>query len=163
MAIFLYFFVAGIIMYFLDVLWLRLRGAIKLTSFLSSGCLAGITIGMALKTIYSLERTAWIVVPIITISGSFFLYLFARYKLYKNPFFRLFSTISLGIVTGLSSLIIFKLLITVIPSQNLFLSNSTNLLMELIVDSFTLHFCYAFSSRFYRKKAVDADDEKIKD
>ncbi len=151
MAFFIFFLVAGIVMYILDFLWLKLSGEIKLISFLSSGCAAGILVGFVLKTIYGIAGPAWIFVPIITLSGSFILYLFTKYNLYEKSFFKLFSTIFLGFVTGLFSLIVFKLLMIMIPSQTWSLSQSAYLLLDLIIYGFVLHFSYAFTGRIFQK------------
>ncbi len=152
MAFFIFFLAAGIVMYILDFLWLKLSGEIRVISFLSSGCIAGILVGFVLKTIYGLEGPAWIFVPIITVSGSFFLYLFSKYNLYEKSFFKLFSTMFLGTATGLFSLAIFKLLMMMIPSQTWSLSQSAYLLLDLIIYGFVLHFSYAFSGRIFQKK-----------
>lgn len=152
MAFFIFFLAAGIVMCILDLLWLKLSGEIRLVSFLSTGCIAGILVGFVLKTIYGIEGPAWIFVPLITLSGSFILYLFTKYNLYEKTFFKIFSTIFLGIVTGLFSLIVFKLLMIMIPSQKWSSSQSAYLLLDLIIYGFVLHFSYAFTRRIFQKK-----------
>ena len=104
---FLFFLISGVLMYILDLVWLRVRNQISMTSYLLSGCMVGILFGLLTKAAYPHFGLNWILVPVITMSGSFLLYIFAKFDFYKFSIFQLFGTIILGVTTGLIALFIF--------------------------------------------------------
>lgn len=152
MAFFLYFALVGIALYLLNALWLKIRDHLSLTAYLLSGTISGIIFGLLVKFIYQLQGISWFIVPIVSISAALFLFIFAKYDLYQNPFFQLFGTITLGVSTGLLSLLIVTLLENIVSSQMFFLNQSKSLILDMIIYGFLLNFGYAFSGRIFRKK-----------
>ena len=152
MVFFLYFTLAGIVLYLLNMLWLKIRDQLGLTSYLLSGAISGTIFGVLIKFIYQLQGISWLIVPVVAMSAAVFLFLFAKYDLYQNPIFQLFGTITLGISTGIVSIIMIKLLQFILPSQLFFLSQSKSLILDMIIYGFLLNFGYAFSGRIFGKK-----------
>jgi len=148
MEFFLFFIVAGLLMYFLDLVLLRLRDQITLTSYLLSGCIVGIGFGLLTKTAYPNYDFFWMF-PIVTMSGSFILYLFAKFDFYKYSVIQLFGTLILGISTGLLALIVFNLFRIGLSSQQ---SNPASMIIDMIIYGFLLHFGYSFTGRFHKKR-----------
>lgn len=152
MIFYLYFVLAGILMFIFDAILFRLRKQLYWSSYLVSGAVSGILLGLLVKGIYHYQGLVWGIFPIVTISAAVFLFLFAKYELYQKAFFYLFATVSLGVATGILALIIIKLIAVLVPLQNWQIIRPKTMILDMIIYGFILHFGYAFTGRFHKKK-----------
>jgi hypothetical protein len=146
MEFFLFFIVAGVLMYILDVVLLRMRDHITLTSYLLSGTIVGIGFGLLTNIAYPAYKFFWMF-PVVTMSGSTALYVFAKYDFYKYGFIQLFGTITLGLLTGLFAFVVFNIFLIGLSFQQTNLS-----ILDMIIYGFLIHFGYSFVGRFHKKR-----------
>ncbi len=152
MAFYLYFVLAGILMYIFDTIFFRLRKQLVWSSYVVSGSVSGILLGLLVEAIYHYQNPVWGMFPVVTISGAVLLFLFAKYELYRKPFFQLFATVTLGVATGILALLIIELIALIAPLQNRVIIHPKTLILDMIIYGFILHFGYAFTGRFFRKR-----------
>jgi len=158
MKFYLFMIVTGIGLFLCDRLLLRLL-KIGLVASLLSGIFCGVIFGWLAKLFFWKVGISWFIVPLITLSGSLLLFLFARYQLYQKPLIQVFSTILLGIGTGLLAWLMLELLMLLLPSQPWLFFRPHRFWLEMILLGFLLHFGYAFSVRI-SKRLIRADQPK---
>ncbi len=158
MKFYILFIVAGVGLFGGERMLLWLKRSDFFSCFFS-GAVVGLLLGWIIKWIYQMDNLGWVVAPLVTISGSILLLLFARFKLYQLPALQLFSTILLGIFTGLLSWLLLKILMIIFPQLPWLFYRPQRLWLDLILLGFLLHFGYIFSVRI-TKRLIRADQSK---